>query len=229
MDGGGNPIQEAYRLTWKSVKRTIQPCKSFDTFHCPVQDIMAKDYEAKRTWDESTKFLAIGGQATMDVASKEMALARLGGDAMFQVLEGFRNSKTCTWRENPISSIIKPKARDAPRLEAIAIPFFGPGNRKLTLQKQRSCCPKQMKVAAWCQIAFPLIRIGRLVYNIPSLQIRCVCSPIPLCRCLTTRSNRLFQRFGSACQCKRFSSVFRDKTQTAFDAFFEKKLPCRLG
>ena len=41
------------------------------------QDIMAKDYEVKRKWDESTKFLAIGGQATMDVASKEMALAIL--------------------------------------------------------------------------------------------------------------------------------------------------------
>ncbi|CAK9060466.1 unnamed protein product, partial [Durusdinium trenchii] len=44
------------------------------------EDIMAKDYEAKRTWDESTKFLAIGGQATMDVASKEMALAKSEAD-----------------------------------------------------------------------------------------------------------------------------------------------------
>eukprot|EP00439_Symbiodinium_sp_Y106_P031838 s2271_g3.t2 len=40
------------------------------------EEAVARDYEAKRKWEESTKFLAIGGQATMDVAAKTAALQR---------------------------------------------------------------------------------------------------------------------------------------------------------
>ncbi|CAE7446249.1 unnamed protein product [Symbiodinium sp. CCMP2592] len=40
------------------------------------EEAVARDYEAKRKWEEATKFLAIGGQATMDVTAKTAALQR---------------------------------------------------------------------------------------------------------------------------------------------------------
>ncbi|CAE8682868.1 unnamed protein product, partial [Polarella glacialis] len=41
---------------------------------------VSRGIEAKQKWDESTKFLAIGGQTAMDVAAKEAALNRSRAD-----------------------------------------------------------------------------------------------------------------------------------------------------
>ncbi|CAE8634789.1 unnamed protein product [Polarella glacialis] len=76
-----------------------------------LESSVSKGIKAKQKWDESTKFLAIGGQTAMDVAAKEAALNRSRTDVAKATEELAAHDQVCKDEDGDAHSTMRSGAK----------------------------------------------------------------------------------------------------------------------